>query len=75
MAMMKKKAGYKAGGKTKAKMGKKTMMKAKMGKKTLKGNQSKLDVAAPFGKLTGADFKKLGEAMYGMATRMGRKKK
>ena len=67
--MVKKK--YKAGGKSKAKMGKKTMKK----KKYLKGGQTKLDVAAPFGKLTGADFKKLGEAMYGMATRMGRKKK
>ena len=60
---MKKKAGYKAGGKTKAKK-----------KKYLKGGQTKLDVAAPFGKLTGADFKKLGKAMYGMANRMGKKK-
>ena len=72
MAMMKKKAGYKAGGKTKAKMGKKTTMKKK---KYLKGGQTKLDVASPFGKLTGADFKKLGKAMFGMATTMGRKKK
>ena len=71
MAMMKKKAGYKAGGTTKAKMGKKTMKK----KKYLKGGQTKLDVAAPFGKLTGADFKKLGKAMFGMATKMGRKKR
>ena len=27
----------------------------------VKGGQKKLDVAPPFGKLTGADFKKLGE--------------
>jgi len=30
------------------------------GQEGLKGNQSELDVAPPFGKLTGADFKKLG---------------
>jgi hypothetical protein len=70
MKMVKK--SYKKGGKTKAKMGKKTTMKKK---KYLKGGQTKLDVAAPFGKLTGADFKKLGKAMFGMATKMGKKKK
>ena len=41
------------------------------GDKMIKGEQKKLDVAAPFGKLTGADFKKLGDGdkvvakMYG----------
>ena len=37
----------------------------------LKGKQKNIDVAAPFGKITGADFKKLGDGdqvvskMYG----------
>lgn len=32
-----------------------------MEEKELKGDQDELDVAPPFGKLTGADFKKLGK--------------
>ena len=41
------------------------------GGKMLKGKQKNIDVAAPFGKITGADFKKLGDGdkvvskMYG----------
>jgi len=31
-----------------------------MEEKELKGDQEEIDVAPPFGKLTGADFKKLG---------------
>lgn len=34
-------------------------------KDELKGDQDELDVAPPFGKLTGADFKKLGKMSQG----------